>query len=82
MDFFTVDGNKIHKLFVDANSIIYDCKHKLNQCDFKNHEAFENKIIDDVIHYLDELIKKLIQFMEHLSHLMGSTLYENGTAAF
>ena len=58
LDFFTIGGNKIHKLFVDANSIIYDCKHKLKEADFKSHDELENKIINDVITYLDDLIKK------------------------
>ena len=56
MDFFTVDGNKIHKLFVDSNSIIYDCLHKLNQDDYKSHEEFEDKIIEDVITHLEYLV--------------------------
>ena len=75
MDFFTVDGNKIHKLFVDSNSIIYDCLHKLNQYDYKSHEEFEDKIIEDVITHLEHLI-------DLVKPIYGSYITFDGIPAF
>ena len=75
MDFFTVDGNKIHKLFVDSNSIIYDCLHNLNQYDYKSHEEFEDKIIEDVITHLEHLI-------DLVKPIYGSYITFDGIPAF
>lgn len=56
LDFFNIDGNKIHTLFLDSNSIIYDCVHKLDQSNYSSITIFEDKIITDVIVYIDYII--------------------------
>ena len=56
LDFFNEDGNKIHTLFLDSNSIIYDCVHKLDQSNYNSTSIFEDKIITDVIIYIDYII--------------------------
>jgi 5'-3' exonuclease len=57
LDFFNKKDNKIHTLFFDANSIIYDTYHRLNYDDYKNDEDFENTIIDNVISYIEKTVR-------------------------
>ena len=63
LDFFNEDGNKIHTLFLDSNSIIYDCVHKLDQSNYNSTSIFEDKIDILTISPIDAL-KVLLIFTE------------------
>lgn len=53
--------NEIHNLFLDSNSIIYDCLREINNFikDEINKNEFENKLILMVCKKIDEYVKKL-----------------------
>lgn len=51
---------KVHYFFLDSNSIVYDCLHKMNiQYNSSKHNEYESKLIDSTIEKIEEYIETI-----------------------
>ncbi len=53
-------NTEVHYFFLDSNSIVYDCLHKLNDMyDVSKHEEFESKLIAATLLKIEEYVRLL-----------------------